>query len=38
VLTQQFADLIHLAAEAQYDDVREVRVTRIAGKRAAQQL
>jgi hypothetical protein len=33
----QAADLVHLAAQAENDDVGEIRVPSIAGKRAAQQ-
>ena len=37
LLLHQSADLVDLAAEAEHDDVREIRVARIAGERAAQQ-
>ena len=36
LLLHQAADLVHLAAEAQHDDMREIRVPRVAGERAAQ--
>src|SRR3954463_1973751 len=38
VLPQQLADLVHLAPETEHDDVREVRMPRIARERAAQEL
>jgi len=37
LLLHQAADLVHLAAQAQDDDMGEIRVARIAGQRAAQQ-
>src|SRR4051812_10309574 len=38
VLSQQLADLVHLAPETEHDDVREVRMPRVARKRATQEL
>src|SRR3954464_3709220 len=38
VLPEHLADLVHLAPEAEHDDVREVWMSRIARERAAQEL
>ena len=36
LLLHQAADLVHLAAQPQHDDMREIGVPRVAGQRAAQ--
>src|SRR5215210_1373269 len=38
VLPEHFADLVHLAPEPEYNDVREVRMPRVARQRAAQDV
>ena len=38
LLPQQAADLVHLAAEPDHDDMREIRMPRVAGERAAQEV